>query len=66
MLHYLIDHSPSGGAVKDYSLASVLTTAPIWGSYLANVNVILTFIGLVLGIWLGVRRLKRDYRKNDD
>lgn len=62
MFHYLINH---GGSVKDYSLASVLTTAPIWGSYLANVNGVLTFLGLVVGLWLGVRRLRRDYQKND-
>ena len=66
MWQHFFDHTPSGGAVKDYSLATVLTTAPIWGTYLANINLVLTFAGLVVGLWLGIRRLRRDYKKDQD
>lgn len=66
MWNYLIEHSPSGGAVKDYSLAGVLTTAPLWAGYLTHVNALLTFAGLVVGLWLGVRRLIRDYQRGKD
>ena len=66
MWQQFINHTPSGGAVRDYTLAGMLTTSPIWATYLAHVNGLLTFAGLVVGLWLGVRRLRRDYQKDKD
>ena len=64
MWHQLIDHLPSGGAVRDYSLASMLTSAPIWVPYLNEIATpVLTFICVLTGAVIGVRRVWHDFRK---
>ena len=50
----------------DYSLAGVLTTAPVWAPWLADVNVWLTTITLVGGLVLLARRLWRDFTERND
>jgi hypothetical protein len=62
MMHWLVQHHPSGDAVKDYSLAGALTSSPIWAPYLADVNGWLTTLTLVGGLILLGRRLWRDFR----
>lgn len=65
MIHWLIQHHPSGDAVKDYTIAGTLTTSPLWAPWLADVNGWLTFAGLIVGLALGSRRLWRDIRDGD-
>lgn len=59
----IIEHHVSAAQVGDYSLASVLITSPIWAPWLSDVNTVLTFVGLALGVVLAARRVIRDFKK---
>lgn len=49
----------------DYTLAGVLTMTPVWVPVLANLNVIMTTLTLVIGLFLGILRLRRDFFKSN-
>ena len=64
----MLEHTPqlTAGQVTDYTLAGVLVASPVWAPWLTDVNAVLTFIGLVIGLILGARRLIRDFKKPVD
>jgi hypothetical protein len=47
----------------NYALAGTLVTSPAWVGFLQNMNLILTSIGVVIGLVIGIRQLMRDLRK---
>ncbi len=55
MDHYLTPHE------QDAVIAGGLVTSPAWASWLADFNVVLTTITLLLGLALGATRLWRAY-----
>jgi hypothetical protein len=53
----------SGDAVRDYSLAGVLITTPVWVQYLqVYATPLLTFVCVLTGAILGIRRVIRDFK----
>ncbi|TWB22141.1 hypothetical protein FBZ89_104391 [Nitrospirillum amazonense] len=51
--------------VADAALITGLLTSPAWAALLANVNAILTSATLLIGIILGLLRLRRELQKMD-
>lgn len=47
------------GTVQDSVIASSLITAPAWGSWLNELNGILTTLSLLIGMLIGLHRLWR-------
>lgn len=55
------DLSHQANQAIDYTLAGALTMTPVWVPILANLNVIMTTVTLVIGLFLGIMRLRRDF-----
>ncbi|MEC4590560.1 hypothetical protein VPG91_06145 [Nitrospirillum amazonense] len=49
----------------DAALITGLLTSPAWAALLANVNLLLTSATLVVGLVLGLLRLRRELTKPD-
>ena len=52
--------------IEDGVIASSLITAPAWGAWLSELNVVLTTLSLLIGLTLGIYRLWRIYQRNRD
>jgi hypothetical protein len=55
----------AGERTIDYSVAGTLVSSPVWAPYLADFNVLLTTLGLVLGVLVGAVRLYKDVKRKD-
>ncbi|KAA0597212.1 hypothetical protein J2848_000359 [Azospirillum lipoferum] len=52
--------------LKGDALIAGLVSSPAWVAALQNVNVLLTTVTLLLGIALGIRRMRSDDKDGDD
>lgn len=62
MWRYLPHYHPSGEAKVDYVLAGSLISAPAWSQFISASTPTLAWLGVVLGVLLGLIRLWKELR----
>ena len=57
-----LNSTPPSKNIEDGLLASGLITAPAWGPWLSQLNIILTTVSLAIGVTIGLYRLWRIFQ----